>query len=82
MQPSVDVIKALGVLDGNREFGIVMDWLKSNYESEVAKLIAQPNPVLVHQSQGYAMCLADIIRTVTSNNSVLSRLGQGARMNT
>ena len=79
MQPSIDVIKALGALDGNRDFGVFMDWLKANYESEVEKLIAQPNTVLVHQSQGYAMCLKDIIRAVTSNNNVLHRLRQDSQ---
>lgn len=82
MNPTPEVIKALGHLEGSREFGIFVDWLRSRYQTEVEQLLSQPNPVLVHQSQGYASCLADILRSVTTNNTALSRLGQGGRMNT
>jgi hypothetical protein len=82
MNPTVDVIKALGSLDGNRDFGIFMDWVHAAYQKEVEQMLVQPNPVLVHQAQGYARCLADILRSVTTNQTALNRLGQGGRMNT
>jgi hypothetical protein len=82
MNPTPEVIKSLGALDGSRDFGVFTDWLQAQYQKEVEQLMSQPNPVLVHQSQGYARCLADILRSVTTNQTALARLGQGGRMNT
>lgn len=82
MTPTPEVIKSLGSLDGNRDFVVFTDWLQAAYQKEVEQLLSQPNPVLVHQAQGYARCLADILRSVTTNHTALARLGQGGRMNT
>lgn len=77
MQATKDVSKAFAALEGNREFGIVLEWLKRSYQDHVDTLLVTTNPVLVHQKQGYALCLADFIRSATATTKANPYLGTG-----
>lgn len=70
MNADINITKALANLDGNRDFAVVLDWLRREHDSEVSQLLTSVNPVLVHQKQGYALCLADIIRSATAATKV------------
>lgn len=66
MKPTLEAAKAIASLDGNRDFGVVLEWLRSEYQERIATLLVLNNPVLVHQTQGYSLCLMDFIQSVTA----------------
>ena len=82
MNAPPEVVKALASLDGNRDWMVALGWLKAEYEQRSVDLLSAVNPVVVHQTQGYALCLLDIIRSATTATKVVSRLGDNQRMNT
>lgn len=82
MQATQDVYKAFAALSGNRDFGIVLDWMKRELQEEVDSMLVSTNPVLVHKHQGYALCLADFLRSATATTKGIPYLGDTQRMNT
>lgn len=67
MIPTLEAAKAMASLDGNRDFGVVLEWLRSEYRESVSTLLVSTNPVLVHQAQGYSLCLEDFIKSATTS---------------
>ena len=70
MNADINVTKALAALDGNRDFSVVLEWLAREKSSEMSQLLTSVNPVVVHQKQGYVLCLEDIIRSATAATKV------------
>lgn len=77
MNPSIEITKSLAALDGNRDFGVVLQWLREDLGAQINELLLSTNPILVHQKQGYALCLTDIIQSATTATKALSRLRDG-----
>lgn len=82
MQLTLEVSKSFAALSGNRDFGVVMEWMRTQYQNELDTLLVSTNPVLVHKHQGYALCLADFLRSATATTKAIPYLGDGQRMNT
>lgn len=77
MQATQEISKAFAALEGNRDFGLVLAWMKRSYQDQVDTMLVTTNPVLVHQKQGYALCLADFIRSATATTKASPYLGNG-----
>jgi hypothetical protein len=69
------VLTALDRLSGSHDFGVVISWMKAEREDRINKLLLNSNTVSVHQDQGYALALTDILQLATTARESLSSLG-------
>jgi hypothetical protein len=75
MRATPEVEKALATLVAHPDFVRFIEWLREEESTAVDAVLDCTQPVLVHQLQGRASVLRDILRPVTATNLSLPRLG-------
>lgn len=76
MNPSPDVIQALHALRDNQDFVKFLAFVANERDAVVDQLCTCIQPVLIHQRQGAASMLADLIRLARGTEAAMARLGQ------
>jgi len=72
----VNVLVALDRLSGNPDFKLVMDHLQVELNMKIKQLLWNSVTVSVHQDQGYASALTDILQLAATARESLASLGQ------
>lgn len=74
-RPDQDTLKAIGRLASTHDFMRVVDWLKGEHTDAVKALVECPTVPRVHQLQGTAQALGDILQAIRSAQPALPHVG-------
>lgn len=69
------ILAAVDRLSGNQDFLTLIAFMESQLKDRTFNLISGVTPVLIHQDQGYAQALMDILQMISSARESLSSLG-------
>lgn len=70
--PEPNVSRALNLLCEQHDFVLILQWIERSKFAELENICGVQEPVRVHQMQGYALALADILRAARSANRTLA----------
>lgn len=74
MFPTKRLFVAFDRLSANEDFVFFLEWLKSKQQDRIDRLLLNSNTVSVHQDQGYALALTDILQMAASAKESLIAL--------
>jgi len=76
-RPAAQVLSALYVLESNKEFAVVMEWITESLQDEVDTLL-NADAAKVHKHQGYCLALTDLIEHATQARESLRKTGRSS----
>lgn len=74
MRPQVDVLKAIGRLQGNPDFEVFRKWLAEESQQATRAVLTSSNPQLIFRDQGCALTLADLVAVIDTAKPALAAM--------
>lgn len=75
VSPDITVLRAMERLSANADFRCLTAWIGESLKESIEQLLVSASTVSVHQCQGYASALTDILQSVTTAREAIASLG-------
>lgn len=71
MRAPHEVCRAIVRLENDPDFKVFVGWLEEERNNSITDLLSNASPVHVHQLQGEAQCLTDILQSVMTAQTAI-----------